>query len=134
MIDVGRNTILENGEILEVGKMINPATGKMTSYEESWEELAVDGTATVFVRNVSGTRWQGQVGNWQMGMGWDSDGKFWAWQAKASGSDWTVLHSTANCANSDLIMPLPDDKFQWIENGPNIVWQAQEWQVLELNM
>ncbi|KAF9471933.1 hypothetical protein BDN70DRAFT_766668, partial [Pholiota conissans] len=36
--DIGANTVLEGGKTLEVGEMINPDTGLMTSYEEVWED------------------------------------------------------------------------------------------------
>ncbi|KAH0559921.1 hypothetical protein GP486_003559 [Trichoglossum hirsutum] len=34
----------QDGSTLEIGKMINPATGKMTDYEEVWEDLEVEVT------------------------------------------------------------------------------------------
>ncbi|KAN0117931.1 hypothetical protein V8E51_003908 [Hyaloscypha variabilis] len=37
--DEGDMIVQENGEVLEVGRMVNPATGKEESYEECWIDV-----------------------------------------------------------------------------------------------
>lgn len=40
--DEGDNYSLSDGKILEKGRMVNPETGKLTEYEEVWEDLKVE--------------------------------------------------------------------------------------------
>ena len=40
--DEGDNYPLPDGKILEKGRMVNPETGKLTDYEEVWEDLKVE--------------------------------------------------------------------------------------------
>jgi hypothetical protein len=67
-----------DGSTLEIGRMINPVTGKMTDYEEVWEDLEVEVTGddthrlsivVGIVDDVRGTRGRiVRVGRWCQGI------------------------------------------------------------------
>lgn len=104
MVDRGTNAALGDGTTLEVGEMVNPATGGMGAYEEVWRDVDSGGDRGLFVRRVDGTAWQGRVGEWQLGMGRDGTG-FWAWQAKREGlGEWEIVHGSG----VGLVNYLPD--------------------------
>lgn len=42
--DEGDNYPLPNGEVLELGSMVNPVTGKLTAYEEKWADVPLKST------------------------------------------------------------------------------------------
>ncbi|KAK0216042.1 hypothetical protein IW262DRAFT_1276706 [Armillaria fumosa] len=104
--DRGTNSALPDGRTLETGEMVNPATGNITAYEEIWREETSD--QFLFVKNDEGTTWRARAGRWQVALGRDSDGKFWAWQAeKDENGAWVMKNSTENAKqHADL---LPDD-------------------------
>ncbi|KAH9477032.1 hypothetical protein JR316_0010948 [Psilocybe cubensis] len=103
VVDIGKNSTLPNGQTLECGEMVNPDTGKMTRYEEIWEDLALpvdsdfadselpegaESEVEVEVVRKSeqedgpGCWWYAQVGGWSVGLGRGLDGEFWAFQAR----------------------------------------------------
>ncbi|KZT26113.1 hypothetical protein NEOLEDRAFT_1047798, partial [Neolentinus lepideus HHB14362 ss-1] len=41
-VDAGVSTALDNGDTLEVGEMVNPATGMVEGYEEVWRAVPVE--------------------------------------------------------------------------------------------
>ncbi|KAG5638401.1 hypothetical protein H0H81_000178 [Sphagnurus paluster] len=127
--DSGTNTTLPDGNILEVGEMINPATRKMTPFEEIWlDQEERDEKTVLFVKNISGTSWQARVGDWQTGLGRGKDGVFWAWQAEKEGSGWTTKYSTV----SAYITYLPDGlSIGGWEEGSVVDWVGDKWIVLE---
>ncbi|TFK37664.1 hypothetical protein BDQ12DRAFT_151671, partial [Crucibulum laeve] len=58
VFDQGTNTHLPDGATLEIGEMINPETGKMTPYEEIWEEEELEeDTRALFIKNAIGSAW-----------------------------------------------------------------------------
>jgi hypothetical protein len=84
-----------DGSVLEVGRMINPATGEMTGYEEVWEDLEVEITGednrrisiviaiTDDVRGIKGKIIR--VGQWCQGIskvGTVTHVERWHWVAK----------------------------------------------------
>ncbi|KAJ6598683.1 hypothetical protein B0H10DRAFT_1826065, partial [Mycena sp. CBHHK59/15] len=84
VVDVGTNKPLPDGTTIEAGEMVNPATGRVTAYEEVWRDE--ESGAALFVRNAAGTVWRARVGDWQLGLGrWRGGGPFWAWQAERVG-------------------------------------------------
>ncbi|KAI0969255.1 hypothetical protein F4678DRAFT_439870 [Xylaria arbuscula] len=42
VVDEGDVFPLDNGRTLETGRMVNPATGQLTNYEEVWDDLDVE--------------------------------------------------------------------------------------------
>jgi len=124
MTDYGSNTELPDGTTLEKGEMVNPATGKMTSYEEIWRDETFDDGA-LFLRNVSSTIWYARIGSWQLALGRDFSGNFWAFQAHLLDLKWTTVHST-----SGAVKLLPDDTSNWVE-GKEVQWNGDQWLILE---
>lgn len=59
----------------------------------------------IFSRNEDGTVWYAQVGEWQVGLGREEDGTFWAYQARflvdddddEGGKKWKVVYTTSRC-------------------------------------
>lgn len=124
MADYGSNTELPDGTTLEKGEMLNPATGKITPYEEVWRDETFDIGTALFLRNVSSTSWYARVGGWQLALGRDSVGKFWAFQARLL-EDWTIVHATSNVSAL-----LPEDTSDWVE-GEEVCWNGDQWLILE---
>lgn len=134
MEDSGTNTTLPDGTTLEVGEMIDPHSGKMTPFEEIWkDEEEEDGETVLFLRNATGTKWQARVGKWQMAMGRDNSGIFWAWQAEKHYSGrWIIKHSTGDIQDEKVVW-LPEKESavgRWVE-GSTVEWQGENWVVLE---
>ncbi|KIK59597.1 hypothetical protein GYMLUDRAFT_169498 [Collybiopsis luxurians FD-317 M1] len=127
MVDYGSNTDLPNGTTLERGEMINPATGKMTEYEEVWRDEKSIGGTTLFLRNTTSTSWYARVGDWQLALGRDSAGHFWAFQAQLSDNEWMITHKTDV---SDGIALLPEISEDWVE-GVQVQWNNDKWIILE---
>lgn len=131
----GMNTNLPDATTLEEGEMINPATGKMTPFEEIWlDEEEKDGRTVLFIRNAAGTAWQARVGNWEIALGREKDGVFWAWQAEKLGGEWTIKYSTTSVVH-ERVAYLPDDRDAkdakgW-EEGSSVEWGGDTWLVLE---
>lgn len=118
------NTSLPDGTTLEAGEMVNPATGNMTLYEEVWKDEEHE--TGLFIREKSGASWQARVGEWQMALGRNTDGVFWAWQAARYEDGWRVVYST-DVAEADM---LPEDIDDWVEKS-TVEWAGKEWEVLE---
>ncbi|KAG6820535.1 hypothetical protein H0H93_015706 [Arthromyces matolae] len=132
--DKGLNSTLPDGTTLEVGEMINPETGNMTSFEEIWrDEEEIDGTSVLFLKNLSGTAWQGRVGSYQMALGRAQDQSFWAWQAKMEQDKWVVKFSTSNVDDEEVVfLPTYEETVLW-EESSTVSWAGEKWVVLERN-
>ncbi|KAG6908467.1 hypothetical protein DXG01_004470 [Tephrocybe rancida] len=131
--DKGTNSILPDGNTLEVGEMVNPDTGKMTPFEEVWrDEEEMDGASVLFVKNTLGTVWQGRVGNVQIGLGRAADGVFWAWQAqKELDGAWVVKHSTSSVVKEKIAFLSEHQLTGAWEEGSSVEWEGEQWVVLE---
>lgn len=151
VVDMGTNSTISPGITLEVGEMVNPETGKMTPYEEIWEEPALESGSpdydtsntanstpqpprALFIRNIAGTVWRARVNQWQLALGRDAEGRFWAWQAveqsgtAAAASEWNVIYSTGDKSTVRL---LPPDLEAWKE-GKEKAWDGDVWVVLDV--
>ncbi|KDR74163.1 hypothetical protein GALMADRAFT_71257 [Galerina marginata CBS 339.88] len=136
--DIGKNISLENGQTLESGEMVNPETGQMTAYEEIWEDIQVvqheesaSTKSNIFIKNIGGTKWQAVVENWQLALGRDQDGVFWAWQAvkvSETGNEekkvWKVIYSSP--AGQRKIVFLPKETEIWRKES--VEWNNDFWQ------
>lgn len=112
--------------------MVNPATGKMTPYEEVW--IDGDEAPGLFVSRSSA--WQGRVGNWQLALGRDDD-VFWAWQAKrAESGGWNLVYSTdAGKSVERLVNFLPEGEASKDWKADSLVsWKGEIWKVIEHDM
>lgn len=130
------NSSLPDGTTLEVGEMIDPRSGKMTSFEEMWkDEEEMSGETVLFVKNLSGTVWQARVGKWQLAMGRNKDGNFWAWQSeKVQDREWLVRYSTSGIRPERLRwLPEQQGTAGWVE-GSHVAWEGDQWVVLEIGV
>jgi hypothetical protein len=59
--DEGDMITLETGEVVERGQMVNPKTGKMESYEESWRDIRPLGEKVGWVLKAQGQGARGMV-------------------------------------------------------------------------
>jgi hypothetical protein len=59
--DEGDMIVLGNGETVERGQMVNPATGEMTPYEESWADIRPLGEKVGWVVKGQGEGARGMV-------------------------------------------------------------------------
>ena len=116
--------------------MVDLRTGRVTSFEEVWkDEEETDGRTVLFMRNISGisgTAWRGRVGKWQLALGGEDDGVFWAWQGEnVGGREWVVRNATAGM-RSEMSKWLPehDEIPEWVE-GSEVTWEGEQWVVLE---
>ncbi|KAJ3744904.1 hypothetical protein DFH05DRAFT_1542957 [Lentinula detonsa] len=126
--DYGSNTALPNGTVLEKGEMVNPETGKMTAYEEVWRDnISFVADEAVFLRNASSTGWYARVGCWQLGLGRNCTGNFWAFQAHLIDQEWVVLYRSGM---TDGVTLLPRDASDWAE-GAEVNWNGDRWLILE---
>ena len=126
--------------------MVNPVTGKMTPYEEIWEESELEPappdydaantlpTRALFIRNVAGTVWRARVSQWQLALGRDAEGRFWAWQAvkrsipaAKSAGEWDVIYSTADKSTVRL---LSEESESW-QKGEEKDCNGDIWVVLD---
>ncbi|KAJ7153589.1 hypothetical protein C8R43DRAFT_1002674 [Mycena crocata] len=138
VVDVGRNTPLPDGTILEAGEMVNPETGALTGYEEVWRDEEF--TTALFVRNVARSVWRARVGGQQLALGRTNTGEFWAWQAKKKGDAWVCAYSTINSHDGGLaadvnffaFLPEDSDCREW-ETGLTVEWMGETWEVLVHN-
>ncbi|KAF8235061.1 hypothetical protein L208DRAFT_1258955 [Tricholoma matsutake] len=127
--DSGTFITLDDGTSLEVGEMVDPRTGKMASYEETWrDEEAGEADTALFVKNLEGTTWRAWVGRWQLALGRETDGKFWAWRAEECKEGWMIKDSTEG--DSVKLLPNGRDLARWVE-GAIVKWDSEEWIVLE---
>ncbi|KAF5314276.1 hypothetical protein D9619_011849 [Psilocybe cf. subviscida] len=128
VVDTGTNSTISPGVTLEVGEMVNPETGKMTAYEEIWEEPRLESVSAMFIRNVAGTVWHARVNQWQIALGRDAEGRFWAWQAvKRAGSEWDVIYATGDKSRVHL---LSKETENW-KKGEKQAWDGDMWVVLD---
>ncbi|KAF7420807.1 hypothetical protein PC9H_011325 [Pleurotus ostreatus] len=100
MVDEGENMEMEDGSIVERGKMVNPAIGSLMLYEEKWREEESSG-GLIIRRKGKQDVWQAMVGDYQLGLGRYQDGGFWAWQARKRDGVWQTIHSTKNADPED---------------------------------
>ncbi|KAI1168580.1 hypothetical protein F5B18DRAFT_646367 [Nemania serpens] len=56
VVDEGDIFPQEDGRTLETGRMANPATGKLTDYEEVWTDLKVEGVPEVHQNSAAFTQ------------------------------------------------------------------------------
>ncbi|KAL4259118.1 Protein Hri1 [Pleurotus pulmonarius] len=100
VVDEGENVEMEDGSIVERGKMINPATGTLMLYEEKWREE--EGSEGLVIRRKGKEEtWQAIVGDYQLALGRYQDGAFWAWQARKKDGVWERVHATKNAMPED---------------------------------
>ncbi|KAJ7226305.1 hypothetical protein C8J57DRAFT_1389800 [Mycena rebaudengoi] len=130
VVDFGTNTSQSDGTTLEVGKMVNPATGVMTAYEEVGRDEESD--YCIFVRNEAGLVWRARVGNWQLALGNRNGGDFWAWQAQWVDGKWKREYSTTGIGESlSDGAYLPEQIADW-EEGSTVEWLGEKWEVLKV--
>ncbi|KAJ8489728.1 hypothetical protein ONZ45_g13472 [Pleurotus djamor] len=141
VIDEGENTVLDDGNVVEKGVMVNPETGLMTSYEEVWDDE--DSDHCVFITRKGDDAsceeaWHGLVGEYQAALGRTSSGVFWAWQAKWEGKAWVVKHRTASSISLEpsgiTFLPRNVNLLGW-SDGDDIEYGAAKsrWRVLEIS-
>jgi len=96
------------------------------------DEEETDGRTVLFMRNVSGTVWRVRVGKWQLALGREDDGVFWAWQGEnVGGRKWVVRNSTADMRREmSKWLPEHDEITEWVE-GSEVTWEGEQWVVLE---
>ncbi|KAL0950326.1 hypothetical protein HGRIS_010296 [Hohenbuehelia grisea] len=133
VVDQGTNIPLPNGTTLEKGTMVNPETGKMTDYEEIWEDIDHDcgnGSSSLFLRSDDSRTWQARVGDYETAMGRHEDGAFWAWRAKRSDGNeaWKLIRAVGDGPVNHL--PGPELTKDW-ELGTTVNWSNSNWTVLD---
>jgi len=112
--------------------MVNPETGQISAYEELWEDMTIAAQHTaLFVKNKDGTKWQARIENWQIALGRNTEGFFWACQAiktKEHENSWKVLYATDHA--KVLFLPFKNsDSFP--VDGSSFEWDGDNWGVLD---
>ncbi|KAF7320803.1 hypothetical protein HMN09_00166700 [Mycena chlorophos] len=131
VVDVGYNEPAAEGGTLECGEMVNPATGQMARYEETWHDEEHDGG--IFLVNAAKTIWRAWVGRRQLALGRtfvgnpnETEAVFWAWEAsRLDSGEWQRGHATDRMGQSEY---LPDEARGWKKR---VEWHREEWIVVE---
>lgn len=139
--DEGDNYPLPNGEVLEVGSMVNPDTGKVTPYEEKWADVPLkctgrkDGKVECVVLELHDDAHQARglvvrAGQYCQGIiriGSQVSVERWAWDEE------TQFTWKRRVRMGDLFLPcgvaVEPEKLQL---GGKVTYGEQEWTVIEL--
>ena len=138
VIDEGDMFSQENGEVLESGRMINPASGRDEAYEECWADVDLpegDNTGWVVRLQGEGDRTRGivvRVGRWMQGVLKNDDecsvGR-WRYDSSdkvANSRTWDVLVMIRN-------LELPEKLFGQgrLDLGEKMVGKNGVWECIE---
>ncbi|SMR45746.1 unnamed protein product [Zymoseptoria tritici ST99CH_1E4] len=140
--DEGIMQPLPNGDTLETGSMINPATGRKTAYEEKWSDVALqstgrkDGKVGCVVLQLHNDAEKargmvvrvGQVCQGIMRVGEKLTVEQWVWSEEESKSTWA-----RRVRMGDLWMPcgLAMEPAKLVMGG-KVAFGDYEWEVVEL--
>ncbi len=137
--DVGRCETLPNGDELETGEMINPATGRFEAYEEVWRDEHLPSVSHVMVlRLTDGQRTCGvfiRIGAWAQGVIQREGGVYacrWNftehWEVDASFGDLSSIMPAPKGTNlegtSTHIPEIEDSTLKW-EIVEDYLWDTQ---------
>jgi hypothetical protein len=119
ILDEGISTVLPNGDTLETGSMINPATGRITPFEEVWtDEEVAEG---ILISTLDHTQWRARAGPYEVAIGRNGS-RFWAWFAIDGSIRWLCGIKTSE------IKLLGDLTTEW-KPGHDYEWNHESWHV-----
>ena len=96
------------------------------------DEEETDERTVLFMRNLARTAWRGRMEKWQLALGREDDGVFWAWQGEnIGGRKWVVRRATTDVRHEmSKWLPEHDEITEWVE-GSEVTWGVEQWVVLE---
>lgn len=119
--------LLDDGNVLETGKMYNPRSGRAEAYEEVWRREPVSGRYCVLER-VGAQGFIGRLGDFTIGAG-VVDGVYVAYRDQREGREWKRLYHRDPNGN---IPSLPEEiPLEWTI-GDQVDLSGQEWTVREV--
>lgn len=124
--DEGLFNKLGNGDYLETGAMMNPATGQIMAYEEIWRSLPC-ATDNVVLLESSGDKdktFLGRIGKWFQGIG-TMDGQLSAVRGEYIQGTWRTVFSIGNTERVPLII----GEVRW-KVGEEIELGGRKWKIL----
>ena len=136
--DEGDMFVQDNGEILEAGRMVNPATGREEVYEECWVDVEIlegDNTGWVARLQSEGNRVRGVVvrlGGWLQGfLRRDEECVVGRWSYDASNEEHKPQHWDVLVIIGDLELSESLFKQGRLEIGEKIAGKDGVWECIE---
>ena len=131
--DEGDMITLETGDVVERGEMVNPKTGKMEAYEESWRDIRPLGEKVGWVVKAQGQGARGMVvriGGFAQGVlrrGSEVGIKRWRYMGGEQG--WDPIIGIKNC-------DVPEELFgakgsEMVEGDKFMSGDGLEWECVE---
>ncbi|TFK52875.1 hypothetical protein OE88DRAFT_1312232 [Heliocybe sulcata] len=109
-VDAGVSTALENGDTLEEGEMVNPASGKTGRYEEVWRTIPVESGAVAYCLESEDDDpdkvkiFVGRIGLYFVSMGEQDGQHFSARRFQLEGGKWRKVYHIGT-----MDLPSPDE-------------------------
>lgn len=133
--DRGEVSIAADGRAVEVGRMVNPATGMETEYVEVWVPGEVRGGEVVVLKTEAGGRGVVvRVGCWVQGVVRDADGvSVGRWERRGDGEGWRVAARMGEGLD-EVLGWVTGEKMggRRLEVGGKVEAGGRAWDVLEL--
>ena len=118
---------MENGDELETGEMLNPDTGRYSSYEEVWRTLPTSGSGFVLLES-KGERnkiFLGRIGDVFQGIGY-VNGLIHARRLVKTPNGWEEKFLVGDAK----VIPIVEEKEEW-KAGDEVNFAGRVWKVLD---
>jgi Protein HRI1 len=121
--------MLDNGDCLETGIMLNPDTGKQMAYEELWRVLPLEGREVVLLESVGpeNKTFLGRIGKWFQGIGTTDGNVVQAKRSKLVNGRWEDVF----VMGEEKVLPVIQAQMKWKE-GDEVEIDGRSWKVLDL--
>ena len=129
MKDEGIFNMLDNGDCLETGTMLNPDTGREMAYEELWRILPIEGGKEVVLLESVGAddkTFLGRIGKWFQGIGTSEGGKVHARRSELVDGQWEDIF----VIGEGEMVPVIEVHTKW-EEGNEVDIDGRLWKVLD---
>ena len=121
--------MLDNGDCLETGTMLNPDTGTEMAYEELWRILPIEGGREVALLESVGPHdktFLGRIGKWFQGIGTSEGGKVHARRSELVNGQWVDIFVIGD----QQMVPVIQVHTKW-EEGNEVDIDGRLWKVVD---
>jgi hypothetical protein len=120
--------VLENGDSLETGTMLNTDTGKLMAYEELWRILPVEGGEVVLLESVGqeNKTFLGMIGRWFQGIGTTEGNVVHAKRSELVNGRWEDVFVMGDTK----VVPVIQAQMKW-KAGDEVDIDGRSWKVLD---
>lgn len=120
--------MLDTGDCLEIGTMLNPDTGTDMAYEELWRILPIEGEEVVLIESVGprNKMFLGRIGKWFQGIG-TMEGEVHAKRSELVNGQWEDVFVMGD---AKMVPVIQAQYMEWKE-GDEVNIDGRAWTVLD---